>query len=166
MSSDTFFEQHDLVCFLDGMHRSEYLFRDFMNTERLCHRRSIIFMHDCLLVNARMALRTHELGQASEGHRQHAWTGDVWKIVPLLRKHRPDLKMFALDRAAAGLVAIANLDPTCTALADGYSRLMDELRELDLETYSIRRLWNNLPVISSRSLLAHPKNLILFLNIQ
>jgi hypothetical protein len=174
MSSDTFFAEHDLrgifksgpdICFLDGMHRSEYLLRDFMNTERLCHRGSLIFMHDCLPVNARMALRTHEPGNASEGSWQHAWTGDVWKIVPLLKLHRPDLKMFILDCAPTGLVAVANLDPASTALADNYGSLLDELRELDLSTYSFRRLWSDLPVISSRSLVDHPEDLTLFLDV-
>ena len=174
MTSDTFFTEHDLrgifksgpdICFLDGMHRSEYLLRDFMNTERLCHPRSVVFMHDCLPVNTRMALRTYEPGDASEGQWQHAWTGDVWKIVPLLLKHRPDLTIFLLDCAPTGLVAVANLDPASTALADEYSSLVNELRDLDLDAYSIRRLWNALPVISSRSLIAHPEDLTLFLNI-
>ena len=174
MLSDAFFAQHDLrsifksgpdVCFLDGMHRSEYLLRDFVNTERLCHRRSIIFMHDCLPTNFRMALRTHEPGDESEGHWQHAWTGDVWKIVPLLKKHRQDLKIFILDCAPTGLVAVTNLDPASTILADSYSSLVDELRDLNLETYSIRRLWDNLPMISSRSLVEHPEDLTMFLNV-
>jgi hypothetical protein len=174
MTSDAFFAECELrsifangpdICFLDGMHRSEYLLRDFTNTERQCHRRSIIFLHDCLPVNARMALRTHELGHESEGPWQHAWTGDVWKVVPLLRKHRPDLKIFLLDCIPTGLVAIANPDPTSTLLADLYATLVDELRDLDIETYSIRRLWSELPVISSLSLMQHPEDLTLFLNI-
>jgi hypothetical protein len=174
MPSDAFFAQCDLrsifrrgpdVCFLDGMHRSEYLLRDFTNTERQCHRRSIIFLHDCLPVNARMAMRTHELGHESEGSWQHAWTGDVWKMVPLLKKHRPDLKIFLLDCSPTGLVAIANLDPESTALTDSYAALVDELRELDLEAFSIRRLWTELPVISSLSLMQHPEDLTLFLTI-
>src|SRR4051794_33902788 len=45
MVSDRFFEQHDPksilgrpidIAFLDGMHRSEFLLRDFANTERHC----------------------------------------------------------------------------------------------------------------------------------
>ncbi len=174
MPSDAFFAQHDLrsifkhgpdICFLDGMHRSEYLLRDFMNTERLCHRRSIVFMHDCLPVNSRMALRTHELGDESESHWRHAWTGDVWKIVPLLKAHRPDLDIFILDCAPTGLVAIANLDPGSTLLQSAYSSLLSELRDLDLETYTLARLWSEVPVISSRSLVENPEDLTLFLNI-
>jgi hypothetical protein len=79
--------------------------------------------------------------------------------------HRPDLKIFALDCAPTGLVAIANLDPASTKLAETYSHLVDELRELDLDTYSIRRLWDEVSVISSRSLVEHPEDLTLLLNI-
>lgn len=165
MTSDEFFAQHDLrsifrsgpdICFLDGLHLSEYVLRDFTNTERLCHRRSIIFIHDCLPVNIRMALRNPEPGQPSEGEWRHAWTGDVWKIVPLLKKYRPDLKIVILDCAPTGLLAVTNLDPASTTLTDAYGRLVDELHKLDLSTYSIRRLWDELPVISSRWLTEHP----------
>ncbi len=174
MPSDQFFLEHNLqdifrhgpdVCFLDGMHRSEYLLRDFMNTERLCHRRSVIFMHDCLPVNARMALRTHEAGDPSEGHWQHAWTGDVWKIVPLLKAHRPDLRILCLDCAPTGLVAVTNLDASSTVLRDGYAGLKEELRTMDLEEHTFQRLWTNVPVLDSRSLVAHPEDLTLFIDI-
>src|SRR5207237_5582391 len=46
LSSDRFFATYDVkayfpggvdVAFLDGMHRFEYLLRDFLNTERVCH---------------------------------------------------------------------------------------------------------------------------------
>jgi hypothetical protein len=167
MSSDAFFAQCDLrsifrngpdVCFLDGMHRSEYLLRDFVNTERQCHRRSIVFLHDCLPVNSRMALRTHEMGSDAEG--------DVWKVVPILKKHRPDLKILLIDCAPTGLVAISNLDPQSRTLSNSYGTLVDELRDLDLATYSIRRLWSELPVLSSRSLMQHPEDLTLFLDIR
>jgi hypothetical protein len=174
MPSDTFFANHNLrdifnsgpdICFLDGMHRSEFLLRDFINTERLCHSRSIIFMHDCLPINARMARRTHELGDASEGLWQTAWTGDVWKIVPLLKKHRPDLKILVLDCAPTGLVAVSNLDATSNVLSQYYVNLVDELRELDLDTYTVRHLWEDNPVISSRSLIDNPEDLTMFLEI-
>jgi hypothetical protein len=171
MTSDDFFAQQDLrtifktgpdICFLDGMHRSEYLLRDFLNTERVCHRRSIIFMHDCLPVNVRMALRTHEPGDESEGLLAGAWTGDVWKIVPLLQIHRPDLRIFLLDCAPTGLVVVSNLDPTSTVLPNVYSDLLDELRGMDLEKHTIRKLWDDVPVISSNSLMQYPEDLSLF----
>ena len=175
MTSDAFFAAYDLrtifprgpdICFLDGMHRSEHLLRDLIHTERSCHPRSIILMHDCLPVNARMALRTHEPGDPSEGSWQHAWTGDVWKIVPLLRKHRPDLVVQVFDCAPTGLVAVTGLDPSSTVLADAYHDLLRELRELDLDAYGIQRLWDEPTVISATSLVANPEDLTLFLDIQ
>ena len=50
-----FFPKGPDIAFLDGMHRAEYLLRDFMNTERFSHERTLILLHDCLPVNARMA---------------------------------------------------------------------------------------------------------------
>ena len=174
MPSDRYFAENDLhsifksgpdICFLDGMHRSEYLLRDFINIERMCHKRSVVFMHDCLPTNTRMTLRTHVPGDPSEGHWQHAWTGDVWKVVPLLHKHRPDLKMVCLDCAPTGLIAIMNLDPASTLLSDRYGQLLEELAALDLETHTLKKLWTTLPVLDTRSLAAHPEDLTLFIDI-
>jgi hypothetical protein len=174
MPSDLFFSKHDLrkifdagpdICFLDGMHRAEYLLRDFINTERACHRRSVIFIHDCLPANTRMALRKASVGDESEGEWRHAWTGDVWKILPVLKKYRPDLKMFILDCAPTGLVVVSNVDPSSGVLANSYGDIMDELRELDLKDYTIRRLWTDYSVISSQSLIQHPEDLTLFFDL-
>jgi len=174
MPSDRFFVEHDLhdifrtgpdVCFLDGMHRSEYLLRDFINTERKCRRQSIIFMHDCLPVNSRMARRTHVPGDPSEGHWQHAWTGDVWKVVPILQRYRPDLNLICLDCAPTGLIAATNLDPSSTVLSDNYGKILDELRTMDLETHTIRQLWENLRVLDTHSLTKNPEDLTLFIDI-
>lgn len=148
------------------MHRCEYLLRDFINTERLCHRRSVMLLHDCLPANTRMALRTHEPGPPSEGHWQHAWTGDVWKLAPLLRRHRPDLRILILDCAPTGLVAVTNLDPANTVLDENYSALIEELRDMELAEYAIARLWHESRVISSRSLMEHPEDLTLYFNVR
>jgi hypothetical protein len=172
MPSDDFFAAHDLkkifgaapdVCFLDGMHLAEYLLRDFINTERSCTPRSIIFMHDCLPSNERMALRTHKVGDPEEGKWQHAWTGDVWKMVPILKKYRPDLQVFVLDCAPTGLIAVTNLDPTSTVLQENYQKTKELMRNMDLKEFTIRRLWEQFPVLSSQSLMEHPEDLSLFL---
>lgn len=174
MPSDDFFSQYDLVkelngspdiSFLDGMHRAEYLLQDFINTERASQRRSVIFMHDCLPSNYRMALRTHEVGSEDEGIWQHAWTGDVWKIIPVLKKFRPDLEVFVLDCAPTGLVGITNLDPDSDALSKNLQEITGLMRDLDLENYTIERLWQDFPVLSSKALMARPENLTLYLKL-
>jgi hypothetical protein len=86
-------------------------------------------------------------------------------MVPILRKHRPELKIFILDCAPTGLVAVTNLEPSSGTLADSYNSILDELRDLDLSSYTIERLWEEVPIVSSESLMRHPEDLALFLNI-
>ncbi len=173
MPSDVFFANHDLralfkngpdICFLDGMHRCEYLLRDFFNIEKMCHRRSVILLHDCLPAYPRMALRTHQLGDATEGPYQNAWTGDVWKIVPVLLKFRPDLKLFFIDCAPTGLVLITNLDPDSVILPNQYWNAVEEMREMDFASTFDDRLFEQVPILASRSLQSNPEDLTLFAN--
>jgi hypothetical protein len=127
MTSDSFFAEHDLalffprgidIAFLDGMHRFEFLLRDFINTERYCHRNSVILMHDCLPHNQSMASRAHKDGDYS--------AGDVWKLIPILKKFRPDIKVFMFDSPPTGLVACTNLDPESKILARRFHHIVDE----------------------------------------
>src|SRR5262249_23021015 len=107
-TSDDFFSSQDLLSilkgrpdliFLDGMHLFEFLLRDFYNCEKLADRNTLIMMHDCMPLNAEMAdrseVRAYEQGKNTTypGY----WTGDVWKIVRILQKYRPELKMACLE---------------------------------------------------------------------
>ena len=129
MTSDRFFQQHDPVsllggkvqlAFLDGMHRCEFLLRDFINAERHCAHNSIIVLHDCVPVEEPMTDRYYLARPPVEPHRLHWWAGDVWRTARLLRRMRPDLSFTTLDAPPTGLVLITNLDPGSTALADRY----------------------------------------------
>ena len=101
MSSDEFFARYrpsELfgcpidMAFLDGMHLLEFILRDFIQVEKHSRRNSLIIMHDCIPADANMTSRIHELGTA--------WTGDVWKILLVLAKYRPDLKIQVLQLTA------------------------------------------------------------------
>ena len=125
-TSDAFFEAHDPVAllgrpidmaFLDGMHLAEFLLRDFINTERCCTADSVIVMHDCLPPNFEVASRNFAARPRSGPFAQW-WAGDVWRVVPTLRRHRPDLKISILDAPPTGLVVVENLDPTSTLLRE------------------------------------------------
>jgi len=131
MTSDDFFDRHrpsDLFgrpidfAFLDGMHRCEYLLRDFINTERCCKRNSIIALHDCLPAEPAIATRVPNELPYIGPDRQGWWAGDVWRTALLLRRYRPDLSLTVVDAAPTGLVLITNLDPASTALSDNYDR--------------------------------------------
>ena len=174
MPSDVFFSRYDLrsifprgpdICFLDGMHRFEYLLRDIANAERACHKNSIIFLHDCIPAMPRMTLRTHKIGEASEGQFQHAWTGDVWRIIPALRKFRPDLNVLFIDCAPTGLVAISNLNPNSDILSANYYAIVKDVQSLNIEDFTSPHLLDLAPIVSSRSLMGQPEDTTLYFNI-
>lgn len=141
MTSDLFFErynpQHVLggkidFAFLDGMHLAEFLLRDFFNTEPHCNRNSIIALHDCIPLDAAMA-RRRESGPdvVRSPHNPDWWTGDVWKVVAILKKYRPELRIYPVDAQPTGLILITNLGPTSALLKDRYFDILDEFNSMD-----------------------------------
>jgi hypothetical protein len=84
--------------FLDGMHRFEFLLRDFMNFEKRSAPGAIAILHDCLPFTAAMTARDWDPKKTRQ------WTGDVWKTLAILLKHRPDLQIDVLDAYPTGLV--------------------------------------------------------------
>lgn len=143
------------IAFLDGMHVFEYLLRDFYNTERLCNRRSVIIMHDCLPLNSEMAHRNfaHSLSIGKNSSHPDYWTGDVWKIIPILKRKRPDLKIIYLDAAPTGLVLVTNLDPTSTVLEEHYLEIVEEHAAAPNDIDSINKMYETINLTSAQRLL-------------
>ena len=161
MTADDFFRDENLrlyfpkgpdIAFLDGMHLFEYLLRDFINTERLCHAQSLILLHDCLPLNARMARRAYAAGDEAEGEYRWAWTGDVWKILYAFKLFRPDLQVSILDCPPTGLVAVRRLSPASTALSSEYEEVMAQVGHLELDEAKLDELWSLYPTIDTRAL--------------
>jgi hypothetical protein len=141
MKSDEFFARYSPsvlfgcpvdIAFLDGMHFAEFLLRDFINMERHVRRNSLVMLHDCIPGSVEMATRHMELGAA--------WTGDVWKVVPILKKYRPDLRILALEAPPTGLVICTNLNPDSRILEDRYFAILEEFASLDLGKIGISGL--------------------------
>jgi len=163
MGSDAFFAAHDPklvlggpidLAFLDGMHIFEFLLRDFINTEKHCRKNSIVTLHDCVPFGYYMTARSIKdpmFGLSSFGG---AWTGDVWKILPVLRKYRPDLAVTVLDCSPTGLVMITNLDPDSTVLTDNYRRIVDEFSEPPDERAALESFWDDLELVPSANLMS------------
>jgi hypothetical protein len=137
-TSDAFFENGRLdalglkcdLAFLDGMHLYEYLLRDFFNTEKYMNADGTIILHDCLPWSENVALRDRSQVEGT------AWTGDVWKVVAILAKYRPDLDIKILDAAPSGLVVVSNLDPANTVLEACYQQITEEFEPtLELSDY-------------------------------
>ena len=134
-TSDAFFEQGAAerllsepvdFAFLDGMHLFEYLLRDFINTERYVAPDATVMLHDCLPFSANMAARDRAKVQTQ------AWTGDVWKVVEILDRYRPDLEVTILDAAPTGLVAVRGMDPANTVLSDNYDEIIAAYMDVEI----------------------------------
>lgn len=131
-TSDDFFERHDLraelgglpvdLAFIDGMHLFDFALRDFTNVERHCTRVSSILIHDC-----------YPLDRESAGRepRPAAWSGDIWRLIVLLKKYRPDLAVHVIGTPPTGLGLVRNLDPHSRFLSENHDRLRDEFLALD-----------------------------------
>jgi hypothetical protein len=168
MTSDDFFATENIpallgrpvdMAFLDGLHRFEFLLRDFIGAEAACHPRTLILLHDCVPLNPRMALRLFRPGDLSEVDTVNWWTGDVWKLLPILREYRPDLRLHVLDCPPTGLVAITRLDPASSVLADRYYEIVDQHAASVLDEDRLRSFWDKLELTASRPLCEQPDRL-------
>ena len=128
-ASDAFFDEHDLerelggsfdLAFIDGMHLAEFVLRDFIHLEKHSHEASVIVIDDVLPSTSAMATR-ERTGQA--------WTGDVFKIIRLLREHRPDLRIEVFDIEMKGLAVISHLNRRSTSLAARLAELEASLQK-------------------------------------
>lgn len=121
------------LAFIDGLHLFENALRDFMHTERLAGPAAAIVIDDVL---------PNHPSQATRDRQTFAWCGDVWKIVPCLQRHRPDLHLYLLDSSPVGLLLVTGLDPTNRVLWERYNDIVAEYVEEandDLPAEVIRR---------------------------
>ena len=104
--------------FVDGMHLSEFVVRDFTNVERFSTWTTVVVLDDIL---------PRTVTEAARDRRTTAWTGDVYKTLDVLRRYRPDLLCLEVDTEPTGLGMILNLDPASTVLRDRYDEIVAEL---------------------------------------
>lgn len=114
LTSDAYFLRSDLVnelghdidlAFIDGMHLYEFALRDFFNIEAYSHKQTVVVFDDVLPRTDREASRTPDPGD---------WTGDVWKVHPILESIRPDLKLILVDVQPTGVLVVLNVNPLRT----------------------------------------------------
>lgn len=103
------------LAFIDGMHLFEYALRDFMNVERHAAPHSVIVIDDML---------PRSVMEAARDRLTTFWTGDVFWIIPVLRKYRPDLVCRAVDTRPTGVFVVFGADPTNTVLRDNYDEIL------------------------------------------
>jgi tetratricopeptide (TPR) repeat protein len=130
--SDDYFARHDVrgelgglpidLAFIDGMHWFEFALRDFINIEKHSSSRSTILIHDCYPLNRVTAERDRKT---------LFWSGDAWRLVLVLRKHRPDLSVNVIATAPTGLCVVRRLDPDSRVLENRYDAIVQEFLALD-----------------------------------
>jgi hypothetical protein len=131
-TSDDFFARHDAraelgglpveLAFIDGMHHFEFALRDFINVERCASPESTIVLDDCFPRDRLTAQRERN---------SSAWSGDVWKLVVILKKYRPDLSIHVVAAPPTGVCIVRQLDPGSRYLAENHERLSAEFMALD-----------------------------------
>lgn len=138
MPSDEFFKRYNPLlllehlidfAFLDG-HLIENMLRDFINTERYCDRDGVVVLHNCLPLDPYMATRDmNDSATRALSEYPNWWTGDVWKMLVILRRYRPDLSVQAFNASPTGSVIITSLHPGDSTLEREFDRIMAEFRE-------------------------------------
>lgn len=157
-TSDSFFARHDPtallggpieLAFLDGMHQFEFLLRDFINMERHCRPDSLILLHDCLPPHFSMTSRKQASSRWNPAPFRGWWTGDVWKIVPVLRQYRPELSIDLLDCLPTGLAIVTGLDPQSQVLSQAYEEIVARNARRWTDRLRFHRYWASVETASS-----------------
>src|SRR3954462_8013939 len=131
-TSDDFFERDDALrhfdgrpaamSFIDGMHLAEYALRDFINVERHSEWTSAVIFDDIL---------PRDPDEASRERTTRVWAGDVFKIIGILDRHRPDLTVLRIGTKPTGLLLVLGLDPDSTVLRDRYDEIAAQVTTPD-----------------------------------
>ena len=104
-TSDDFFATNTKMfdrIFIDGMHHSDFVVRDFNNSMKFLREDGIIYIDDIVPANEREQLKIppkhyYENGILKYGE---SWTGDVWKVVHYIMQHHRDKFDFTLHQGA------------------------------------------------------------------
>ena len=131
-TSDDYFASHDIsadlggrpieLAFIDGMHQFEFALRDFINIERHCSPRSTVLIHDCYPLSRLTAERERQTD---------FWSGDIWRLILILRKYRPELSVNVIATAPTGLAVVRGLDPESRLLSDRMQEIVSEYLAMD-----------------------------------
>lgn len=125
--------------FIDGMHLFEYSLRDFINLAKISADSSLFIFHDPLPWSYEMATRDYNsLPQGS------AWTGDIWKLIPILIDIGMQENMNVLTSAPSGLLTIFNPKKELIAkLEKNFKKICTKWKSIELNSYGLTNLYQN-----------------------
>ncbi|WP_341863001.1 hypothetical protein [Gymnodinialimonas sp. 57CJ19] len=137
------------LAFVDGMHLIEYILRDFRNAEASMSSDGVIALHDILPFNTRMTTR-----DLTALDKLDAWTGDVWKIIPILQRWRPDLTLEVIGAFKTGLLVVRNLDPNNRVLFDAETDILGAFQGTELSDYGPKTLFDSFELTAPATYIA------------
>jgi hypothetical protein len=131
-TSDEFFTRPDPLAhlpvpvldlaFIDGMHLSEYVLRDFLAVERFTLPTSVVVFDDML---------PRSIDEAARRRHTTAWTGDVYKALEALRELRPDLTVIEVATEGSGTAVVLFPDARRDGVLEGYDGWLDSAMKDD-----------------------------------
>jgi hypothetical protein len=113
------------LAFIDGMHLSDFALRDFINIEPFMADTGVVVIDDVLPRNGL---------EAARDRKTEPWTGDVYKVVEILRRRRPDLVVLLVNTAPTGTSVVLGVDQASTILKDAYAEEEPYLLRPDPQT--------------------------------
>lgn len=119
LTSDDFFKQNKEkfdVIFIDGLHWSEQVYKDIVNSLNVLNDGGYIICHD-------MNPHSEFIQRYPQPLIESEWTGDCWKAWVKLRSERNDLNMCVVDT-----------DYGCGVITKGKQVLIKTLNDLTWET--------------------------------
>jgi hypothetical protein len=113
------------LAFIDGMHLSEFALRDFINIEPWMADTGVVVFDDVLPRNGL---------EAARDRKTESWTGDVYKVVEMLRRRRPDLVVLLVNTAPTGTAVVVGVDQASTIVKDAFPEEEQYLQRPDPQT--------------------------------
>ena len=93
LTSNDFFKQNKYkfdIIFIDGLHWSEQVYKDIINSLDILNQNGYIICHD-------MNPHSEIIQRYPQPITESEWTGDCWKAWVKLKTERADLDMFVVD---------------------------------------------------------------------
>lgn len=120
------------LTFIDGMHLSEYVVRDYLAVERFTLPASVVVFDDML---------PRSIDEAARRRHTTSWTGDVYKALEALRQYRPDLTVIEVATEGSGTAVVLFPDARQDGVMDGYdawlaSAMKDDPQDVPPEVMS------------------------------
>lgn len=146
-TSDSFFQNSmpklsGIKCqlaFIDGMHLFEYALKEFINLFEVSSEQALFLFHDPIPWTFEMATRNYKSIQ-----RHQAWTGDIWKLVPILIEAGMRDHLSILTASPSGLLAIFSPKQQMVEnLKNNYDKICSKWRDVEFTEDNLLKFYES-----------------------